>query len=68
LFNKVKDWASSHGNLLKGLGFGAAALGLGAMAFNGRQSNQRQVAAPAGQQAAPFNGREGNTFTKYQEV
>jgi len=70
--DKVKNWTASHGQLLKGMGFGAAALGLGALALNNRKPPQRQqqsqVAAPAGQLPAPYAGREGNTFTKYQEI
>lgn len=68
VLDKAKGWVSNHGDMLKGLGFSAAALGLGYMAMRNRNPKPEQVAAPAGQQAAPFAGREGNTFTKYQEV
>lgn len=72
LTSKARTWMASHGDLVKGLGLGAAAVGLGALAFNSsRPKPTPQVAAPGGQAAAPFTGvsqpgRRGNYFQKYQ--
>lgn len=67
---KARQWMASHGDLVKGVGLGAAAVGLGALAFRGAREKKPQVAAPAGQAAAPFTsppGTRGNYFTKYEE-
>lgn len=72
LTSKARTWMASHGDLVKGLGLGAAAVGLGALAFRGsRPKPTPQVASPGGQAAAPFTGvgqpgRRGNYFQKYQ--
>lgn len=72
LASKARAWLASHGDLVKGVGFGAAAMGLGALAFrNARKSAPTpQVASPAGHAAAPFGtvgaGRRTNYFQKYQ--
>ncbi|RTL07621.1 hypothetical protein EKK58_00170 [Candidatus Dependentiae bacterium] len=70
--SKARTWMASHGDMVKGLGLGAAAVGLGALAF--RSSKPKpvpQVASPGGQAAAPFTGigqgRRGNYFQKYEE-
>ena len=56
-------------NPLATLGIGAGIGGLGMMGINAMRNQQKQqVAGPGGMQAAPFAGREGNTFTKYREA
>lgn len=71
--SKARAWMASHGDMVKGLGLGAAAVGLGALAFRSAKPKPTpQVAAPGGQAAAPFTGvnppgRRGNYFQKYQE-
>ena len=72
MINKARTWLTNpaNANTIKGVGFGAAALGLGAMAFRkAKPKPTPQVAAPAGQVAAPFTqppGQRGNYFQKYQ--
>ncbi len=76
LMNKATDWMSRN----KPMVAGGLLLGLGALTmsgFTGGKSNKTpQVAAPAGEAAAPFTGipnkytagRQGSTFTPYQEI
>lgn len=71
--SKARAWLASNSDKVKGFGLGAAAIGLGALAFRSAKPKPTpQVAAPGGQVAAPFTGvtppgRRGNYFEKYQE-
>lgn len=61
------DWAGNHKGLLLGGGL-ALAGGLAMMGNNSpRQSTQPPVAGPGQEQPAPYTGRDGVAFNKYQE-
>jgi len=63
LWSSISDWAGKHGDLLKGLGIGAGAVGLGLLGYNALKPSTPSPQPQPALSPKGLPGREGNVYT-----